>query len=224
MRIMRVFKYTKRLHARFIKGFNNLNDRRQDWKQFEERVRKTYKPILEELTLEKFEFNNFDLQSRKDFYPNEGETNQNFIQLKMGLVHIGITQTKTSSSEFLIEKGGILSFTQDPQGKVVVVLYPNTSEVLEFDKKHIIYRVYKNPSKLTSYRLLRIIRFYFRFMYATSFVGHHTFVMRVRLALIHFRVYFDILKFGKALIPGISAMLGTFSDSKDLTSDSGSQS
>jgi hypothetical protein len=37
--------------------------------------------------------------------------------------------------------------------------------------------------------------------------------------LIRFRVYFDVLKFGKALIPGMSAIIGTLSDSKGLASD-----
>lgn len=221
---MRFLRYTKTQRNRFVNGFNSLNERRLQWKEFEQRVRLTYKPILEELTLDKFEFNNLYLQSRKDFFPDEGETNQNFIQLKMGIVHIGIAKNKLSSTELLIENGGILSFTQDPQGKVLVVLYPNKSEVLEFNDKYVVYGIYNSPAKLTNFKLLRIIRFYFRFMYATSFVGKYTFVMRVRLMLIRFRVYFDILKFGKALIPGISAMLGTLSDSKDLTSDSGNQS
>jgi hypothetical protein len=216
---MNIQRFTKRQRDRFIKAHDDLNSRRLAWISFEERVRKVYNPILEELTLEKFHVIDFRLKSRKEIFPEENETNRNFIQLKMGMISIGLTEFEPNSKKLLFENGGILLFSQDPQGKVIVIFYPCKSEVYQIKEDHIVYGVYKHPSKLRSFKLERLFRFYLRFMYRTSILGKPSLIMRTRLMLIRFRVYFDVLKFGKALIPGMSAIIGTLSDSKGLASD-----
>jgi hypothetical protein len=107
--------------------------------------------------------------------------------------------TGKRSSKLVSETGGALLFTQGPQGEVLVLIYPCDSEVLKFNDKHITYKIYAYPCKITKQELQKIIKFYFRFVYMTSFVGRIGLTDRLRLGWIKFKVGFDILKFGKSV-------------------------
>ncbi|TDW52720.1 hypothetical protein EV144_1011412 [Flavobacterium sp. 270] len=133
----------------------------------------------------------------------------------MGIINkIKDENTNLSGTELLSEKGGTLSFSQRPQGEVMIILYSCKSEVYNFEDEFIIYGIYSSPNKITSKKLKRIIRFYFKFMYITSFVGKVTYGDRLHIMLIKLRSKFDLLKFGVNMIKVFQSLINLRADIK----------
>jgi hypothetical protein len=202
---MNIKKFVKSQNMKFIKGFELINNTRGQWTDFENRVKSTYQPLIDELK-ENFKFEYFYLHTRKELTHESNNTNQNFIQFYMGNHPVGVVKNehnpetgKIKKIEFLVENGGTLLFTQSPRGEVIVLIYPCKSDVIKYDDEHLVYKIFKNPCGISTKHLTRIIKFYFNYVYITSYLGKANIFNRLRIMWIKFRVGFDILKFGKAI-------------------------
>jgi len=214
-------KFVKKQNKKFIKGFEQKNDYRKQWSSLEKRINKIYSPLLEELKND-FHFEFFYLKSRKDFTSNKSNTNQNFIQFFMGNHMVGILNEERDNvsgkikSNLITESGGALLFSQGPQGEVLVAVYPCKSDVFKYEDDHIVYKIYKNPCRITEEKLIKIVKFYFRFMYMSSYVGNINIFDRLKILWIKFRVGFDILKFGKSIFGALKASIEIVSGVKGI--------
>lgn len=200
----KIKSFAKKQNDIFKRGHRRISSNRQQWEAFSILANQTFQPVLEELK-EIFEFENFYLSEGKDYSTTKHNKNQNFINFKMGSHSNGIlTQTQgvlgQYSSSVSVEKGGQLVFSQGPQGEVLVIIYACSSDAFQFNDKYIVYRIYASPAKLSPKKLMRILRFYFRFIYISSYIGKITLLDRVRISLIKLRMKFDILKLGKSVI------------------------
>jgi hypothetical protein len=110
-----------------------------------------------------------------------------------------ITTGKIIKRELIIEIGGTLLFTQGPRGEVVVVIYPCKSALIKFEDEHLVYKIYRNPSKISDKHLIKIVKYYFKYIYITSYIGESNIFDRLMILWIKFRAEFDILKFGKKI-------------------------
>jgi hypothetical protein len=202
---MDIKKFVKRQNTKFINGFELINTNRGQWADLENRIKNNYQPLINELE-KNFKFEYFYLHTRKELAQGDSNTNQNFIQFYMGNHLVGIVKneqnpitSKTKRMEFIIENGGTLLFTQGPRGEVMIVIYPCKTDVIKYEDEHLVYKIYKNPSSISDRQLIKIIKFYFRYVYFTSYIGNANIFDRLRVLLINFRVGFDILKFGKKI-------------------------
>jgi hypothetical protein len=105
----------------------------------------------------------------------------------------------TKRMEFLVENGGTLLFTQGPRGEVVILIYPCKSDVIKFEDEHLVFKIFKSPCSISNKELIKIIKFYFSYVYFTSYIGKANIFDRLRIMWIKFLVGFDILKFGKGI-------------------------
>ena len=204
-------KFVKKQKELFLNGFERVNRNRHEWQNFNDRVKATYNPLLSELKLH-FQFDFFYLIETKDIPHKKEKENQNFITLYMGSHPTGIVTTKVKedksfSTELSVEKGGQLVFSQGPQGEVLVLMYACRSDEFKFHDDYIVYKIYASPLKITRRTLHRIVRFYFRFIYVSSYLGQVNSIDRIRIAYIKWRSKFDILKVGKSTFDVIKSVI-----------------
>lgn len=216
---MNYSKFSIQQNKKFKSGLQRVIDNRKDWEYLKSNVKSVYNPLLKELK-ENFKFEFFYLSFSEDYFDKKEFANQNFIQISMGKHPMGIIKkikdenTDRSGSELLSEKGGTLSFSQGPQGEVMIIIYSCKSEVYNFEDEFIIYGIYSSPNKITAKKLKKIIKFYFKFMYITSFVGKVTYIDRLQIMFIKLRSKFDLLKFGQNMFKVFQSLINLRADIK----------
>ncbi|MFV9482259.1 hypothetical protein ACNI3T_00400 [Christiangramia sp. ASW11-125] len=210
---MDYIKFAKEQNIKFQEGIKRVEENRKKWENLKLRVEAYYKPLLKELK-EHFKFEFFYLSFSEDYLEKKQSLNQNFIQISMGSHPVGIISNikdaKTNEKSGIIsEKGGTLSFSQGPQGEVMVLIYSCKSEVFKFEDDYIVYGIYKSPEKITKNRMSRIIKFYFKFMYITSIVGKSSTSDRLLINFVKMRGKFDLIKFGSSALKIFKGLLDT---------------
>lgn len=213
-------QFAKGQNAKFKKGFERVIENRERWKNLKLRVGLYYDPLLKELN-EHFKYEFFYLSFSEDYFEENESLNQNFIQLSMGSHPVGIISSiknaeNKKQSSIVTEKGGTLSFSQGPQGEVMVLIYSCQSDVFKYEDDYLVYGIYKTPEKITELKMKRIIKFYFKFMYITSIVGHATIYDRLLIGFVKMRGKFDLLKFGSTVLKIFKGLLGTTAQAKGL--------
>tara|TARA_B100000949_G_C14262701_1_gene443574 strand:- start:471 stop:1130 length:660 start_codon:yes stop_codon:yes gene_type:complete len=214
-------KFAQEQNAKFKKGAERVDENRKRWENLKLRVGIYYEPLLAKLK-EHFEFEFFYLSFSEDYFNKSESLNQNFIQISMGSHPVGIiskiqNSESNKNSTLISEKGGTLSFSQGPQGEVMVLMYSCKSEVFNFEDDYIVYGIYKSPEKITERRMKRIIKFYFKFMYITSIVGKSSIYDRLLISFVKLRGKFDLLKFGNSVLKIFKGLLQTTSQTYGLS-------
>lgn len=210
---MNYTQFAKEQDAKFKKGAHRVDENRKRWENLKLRVKIYYNPLLKELK-EHFELEFFYLSFSEDYFNKNESLNQNFIQISMGSHPVGIISKiknaeSKNNSTLITEKGGTLSFSQGPQGEVMVLVYSCQSDVFKYEDDYIVYGIYKSPEKITERRMKRIIKFYFKFMYVTSIVGNSNTFDRLYINFVKMRGKFDLLKFGSSILKIFKGLLDT---------------
>lgn len=213
-------KFSKKQNSKFQRGIERVEENRKRWADLKLRVKRYYQPLLDELK-EHFKFEFFYLSFSEDYFTQEQSLNQNFIQISMGSHPVGIISNiknaeNNTTLNIITEKGGTLSFSQGPQGEVMVLMYSCKSDVFKFEDDYIVYGIYRSPEKITKRRMERIIKFYFKFMYITSIVGHTNTYDRLIIIFVKMRGKFDLIKSGGAVLKIFKKLLKTTASANGL--------
>lgn len=200
-------EYIIKQSKKFAKDRKLLNERRNQWVDFELRALNLIKDYIKTAkACEHYEF--FYVINNNDI-PNRTITNQSFIQFYAGSHPTGISIQETNRDKQSItlkgvtEHSGCLSVLQDPRGGVFFITYPSKSDVLNWEDDYIIYSHFDSPLDVEWVDIRNAIEFYIRFMRYTSIYSTPTVLEKIELWWIKLKFKSSVLNILKGTYYGI---------------------
>lgn len=209
---MDIKKYIKKQTKKYKHGYDNVQQRREAWKNLYARTMKIFKDIETESNNQNFSEKIYIIDSSKN--PIEKTQNQNYMGLQMGLHPIGISKqvndpiTREYSDSTVIERGGQLVFSQSPKGKVVIFLHPSKSDVVKIQDEYLIYKIFKHPNDVTIRKIYKSIKLFFWYSYISSCFGDFACFDRAKIWLLK-KKYKNIGKYFASFIKNVIGIIST---------------